>query len=93
MSCGVGHRCRSDLVLLWLWCRLAAVALIRFLDWEPPFATAVALKKKKKKKSKLMLGCLSSWGSERHPSQLREDKDKDRYHMGTRERQRPQVMV
>ena len=21
---GVGRRCRSDLVLLWLWCRLAA---------------------------------------------------------------------
>ena len=23
-SCGVGHICGSDLVLLWLWCRLAA---------------------------------------------------------------------
>ena len=28
MSCGVGCRLSSDLVLLWLWCRLAAIALI-----------------------------------------------------------------
>ena len=28
MSCGVGHRCASGPVLLWLWSRLAAVALI-----------------------------------------------------------------
>ena len=26
----------SDLVLLWLWCRLAAAALIRPLSWELP---------------------------------------------------------
>ena len=29
MSCGVGGRCSWDLTSLWLWCRLAAVALIR----------------------------------------------------------------
>ena len=29
MSCGVGRRCGSDPVLLWLRCRPAAVALIR----------------------------------------------------------------
>ena len=29
MSCGVGHRHGLDLVLLWLWCRLAATALTR----------------------------------------------------------------
>ena len=29
-------RCRLDPALLWLWCRLAAVALIRPLAWEPP---------------------------------------------------------
>ena len=29
MSCGVGRRQGSDLALLWLWHRLAAVALIR----------------------------------------------------------------
>ena len=51
-SCGVGHRCSWDLVLLWLWCRLAAVASIRPLVWEPPCAVAVALKKKKKKKKR-----------------------------------------
>ena len=37
----------KDLVLLWLWCRLAAVAPIGPLFWEPPCATGVALKKKK----------------------------------------------
>ena len=34
--CGVGYRCCSDPVLLWLWCRLAAVALIRPRAWELP---------------------------------------------------------
>ena len=47
MSCGVGPRCSSDSVLLWLWCRPAAVTPIRPLDGEPPYATGVALKKKK----------------------------------------------
>ena len=28
VSCGVGHRCGPDPTLLWLWCRLAAPALI-----------------------------------------------------------------
>ena len=48
----VGHRCGLDLSLLWLWHRLAAVALIRSLAWEPPYAEGVALKSKKKKKKK-----------------------------------------
>ena len=51
MSCGVGHRCSLDSELLWLWCRLAAVALIGPLAWEPPYAVGAALKSKKKKKS------------------------------------------
>ena len=34
LSCGVGHRHSSDLALLWLWCRLAAVAPIQPLAWE-----------------------------------------------------------
>ena len=38
-----------DPVLLWLWCRPAAVALIQSLAWECPYATDAALKKKKKK--------------------------------------------
>ena len=37
---------------LWLWCRLVAVAPIRPLAWEPPYAAHVALKSKKKKKKK-----------------------------------------
>ena len=54
MSCGVGRRCSSDPALLWLWHRLAAVALIRPLAWEPPHALGMALEKTKKKKA-------SSW--------------------------------
>ena len=48
MSCGVGRRRGSDSVLLWLWCRQAAVALIRPLAWEPSYAVGVGLEKKKK---------------------------------------------
>ena len=49
MSCGVGHRHGLDPTLLWLWHRLAAVALIRPLAWELPCAVGAVLKKKKKK--------------------------------------------
>ena len=52
MSCGVGHRCGSDLVLLWLWYRPAAVALIRPLAWEHPHATSMGLKRQKRKRKK-----------------------------------------
>ena len=52
MSCDVGHRCSSGLALLWLWCRLAAIALIRPLAWEPPYAEGAALKKAKRQKKK-----------------------------------------
>ena len=47
MSCGVGHRCDSDPVFLWLWCKPAAVALIRPLAWKLPYAASAALKRKK----------------------------------------------
>ena len=40
----------KDPELLWLWCRLAAVALIGLLAWEPPYAVGVAVKSKKKKR-------------------------------------------
>ena len=43
MSSGVGRRRGSDLVLLWLWLRLAATALIRPLAWDP-YAAGEALK-------------------------------------------------
>ena len=49
VSCGVSHRCSSDLSLLWLWCRPAAIAPIQCLAWEPPYAADAALKTKKKK--------------------------------------------
>ena len=48
-------------MLLWLWHRLAAVALIGPLAWEPPYAVGTALKKKKRKeKQKMMKGALQS---------------------------------
>ena len=46
MNCGVGHRHDSDLALLWLWHRLAAVAPLGPIAWEPPYAESMALKKK-----------------------------------------------
>ena len=52
MSYGVGHRHDSDLMLLWLWRRPAATALIRPLASEPPYATGVALKRQKTKQNK-----------------------------------------
>ena len=66
MSCGPGLRHSSDPALLWLWCRPAAVALIRPLAWEPPYAPCVALKKqkedeKKKTKDKLSVIKVTWW--------------------------------
>ena len=52
MSCGVGCRRSPDLALLWLWCRLAATALIRPLAWEPPYAAGSALEKAKRQQQK-----------------------------------------
>ena len=52
MSCGVRHRCGSDLAWLWLWGRPAAVVLIRFLAWGLPYAVGVALKSKTKQQTK-----------------------------------------
>ena len=48
----MGRRRGSDLAWLWLWlrlwCRPAAVTLIRLLAWEPPYAAGAALKSKTK---------------------------------------------
>ena len=52
MSCGVGCRGGLDRTLLQLWHRPAAVALIRPLAWEPPYAAGAALKSKKNQKTK-----------------------------------------
>ena len=64
MSCGVGQRHGSDPVLLWLWRRLSAVALIRPLTWELPYVAGAALKSKifKKQKSGLRLDYIWSHG-------------------------------
>jgi len=50
VSCGVGHRRGSDLALLWLWRRLAAVAPIGPLSWEHPYAARADLEEAKKTK-------------------------------------------
>ena len=52
MSYGVGRRHGSDPVLLWLWRRLVATALIQPLAWEPPKAAGAALQKTKRQKKK-----------------------------------------
>ena len=49
MSCGIGGKPSSDLALLWLWCRPAAVTLTQALTWEPPYVMGAALKEKGKK--------------------------------------------
>ena len=50
LSCGVDCRPGLDLMLLWLWCRRAAIAPIQPLAWEPTYAAGTALKSRKKKK-------------------------------------------
>ena len=39
-------------MLLWLWCRPAAVAPTQALAWEPPYASGATPKRPKKKKKK-----------------------------------------
>ena len=57
MSCGVGRRPGLDPTLLWLWCRPAAVALIRPLAGELPCAVSVALIRPPPKKMQLKPIC------------------------------------
>ena len=53
VGCGVGHRGGSDPMVLWLWCRPAAAALIQPLAWELSYATySRGPKKQRKKKTK-----------------------------------------
>jgi len=70
VSCGVGHRHGLDLALLWLWCRPAAVAPIRPLAWEPPYAMGVALKKEREPSS--------VWRRRTEASRCRFPRGKDR---------------
>ena len=53
MSRGVRCRRGLDPTLLWLWCRVAAVAAIGPLAWEPPYAMGDTLKRPKKKNKDL----------------------------------------
>ena len=55
VSCGVGRRRSSDLVLLRLWRRPAAIAPIGPLAWEPTCASGTALKRHTQKKSNVKL--------------------------------------
>ena len=52
MSCGIGCRCHSGPMLLWLWRRLAAAAPIWPMAWELVYAASGALKRGKKKERK-----------------------------------------
>ena len=65
----------KDLALQWLWCRVAAVAPIQRLAWEPPYATNAALKRKKTKKKKeeerRTLTVKSRWGESQHLRSLK----------------------
>ena len=56
MSCGIGHRDCSDLVLLWLW--PAAAAPIGPLAQELPLATGMALKSNKRKKKNSIISMM-----------------------------------
>ena len=68
MSCGVDLRRGWDPALLWLWHRPVATALIKPLDWEPPYALEKAKRPKKKKKDNR---CLS------RPYDLQSEKNRE----------------
>ena len=57
-SCSLGHRCGSDLLLLRLCRRPAAVALIQPIAWELPRAAGGPSKEEKGEKKKKKTGTL-----------------------------------
>ena len=57
ISCCIGRRCSSDLVLLWLWHRPAATALNQPLAWELPYDACAAIKRKKNTYTVFLLVC------------------------------------
>ena len=64
MSCGVGRRCGSDALLLWLWCRPAAAA-----DSTPNLGASICRRcgpKKTKEKKKTEYGKLGVEGGQVH---------------------------
>ena len=60
MNCGVGHRRGLD--PMWLWCKLAAVALIQLLARELPYTTGGEAKQNKiavsVKRCKMRYACI-----------------------------------
>ena len=73
MSCGVGCRCGSDPVLLWLWCRPVATVPIRPLAWEPSYAAGAALEKAKRQKKKNTFRNSSCGVVETNPTSIHKD--------------------
>ena len=67
MSSGVGRRRGSDLALLWLWHGPAAVAPIRPLAWDAPYAVHTVLKRKTKKIGKLVLKFTRKYKDREYP--------------------------
>ena len=63
MRCGVSHRRGLDPMLLWLWCRLVATALIQPLAWEPLYASGSAIKRPKEKKENVLKYCVTQLSS------------------------------
>ena len=49
-GCSIGCRRSLDLTLPWLWCKLAAIAPIRPLAWEPPCVMGAAQEMAKSQK-------------------------------------------
>ena len=64
-SSGLGLRCSSESMLLWLWHRLADLAPIWPLAWELPYATGAALKKRRvpveAQQKQIWLGTMRFW--------------------------------
>ena len=54
MRCGIGRRRGLDPMLLWLWHRLLATALIQPIPWEPRYAAGVVLEKKRPNELKVV---------------------------------------
>ena len=50
MSCGVGRGRGLDPVLLWLWCKPAAISPIQPLAWKLLYVMDTALKRQKREK-------------------------------------------
>ena len=84
MNCGVGCRRGSDPVLLWLWHRPEATALIRPLAWEPPYAEGVALEKTERpKKEKNKIVWITMDDREKEATELlKEYKPEEVYYVG-----------